>query len=287
MNRFTTSDGLSLSYLDEGTGLPLLCLAGLTRNTADFDDLAAGLDRPVRLIRLNARGRASSDHAPDPMSYTIPIEARDALELLDHLGLAKAVIIGTSRGGLIAMLLAATAKDRLAGVLLNDIGPVTGDVGMQRILDYVGIPPQAGNYVELARLLRRNLGEDFPDISESRWAVYAERWFRETPGGIALRYDPRLREAVLAQAAAAPPDIWPLFDALDGLPLAMLRGENSNLLTPETFKAMQTRRPDAGAAEVRNRGHVPFLNEPESLATIHALIDRVTQSETAQTVGAG
>ena len=148
MPRFTTSDSVSLHYTDEGQGLPVLCLAGLTRDGHDFDDVAPHL-RDVRLIRLDYRGRGQSDWA-NHETYTIPVEGRDALELLDHLGLDRAAVLGTSRGGLIAMVLAASAKDRLLGVALNDIGPEIDDAGL----------------VLTARQLHQQLGKFRPDPRE-------------------------------------------------------------------------------------------------------------------------
>jgi len=152
--RFTTSDGLSLAYEDAGAGLPLLCLPGLTRNARDFDELATVLPGGVRMIRLTCRGRDPSDYAPDPAQYQLPVEARDAVELLDHLGIDKAAIVGTSRGGLIAMLLAATARDRLSGVLLNDIGPEINPAGLERIYDYIGARPAGPTLEHVAAALR-------------------------------------------------------------------------------------------------------------------------------------
>ncbi len=147
MPSFTSADGLTLHYTDEGKGLPVIALAGLTRNGADFDHVAPHL--PVRLIRPDYRGRGQSDWA-DPATYTIPQEAADVLALMDHLGLEKAAILGTSRGGLIAMMLAATAKDRLLGVALNDIGPEIAAKGLDVIKDYIGRNPAQKTYAEAA-----------------------------------------------------------------------------------------------------------------------------------------
>ena len=158
MSRFTSSDGLSLAFTDTGAGMPLLCLPGLTRNGSDFDDLAAALGGRHRLIVLTARGRGASDRDADFMNYTVAVEGRDALELLDHLGLPRAVIVGTSRGGLIAMLLGLVAKDRLAGVLLNDIGPEIAPEGMARIMTYLGVAPRAKTYAEAAAALKATMG---------------------------------------------------------------------------------------------------------------------------------
>jgi len=269
---FESQDGLSLAYRDEGQGLPLLCLAGLTRTMADFDYLAPHLP-PLRLIRMDYRGRGASDWA-DPATYTVAQEAADALALLDRLGVEKAAVLGTSRGGLIAMLLAATAKDRLAGVCLNDVGPEIAPAGLAFIRGYIGRAP-AQTTLDAAAAARARAMTGFQDVPMTRWRDEVARFFVETPDGLALNYDPRLAEAFADTTAdAPPPDLWPLFDALAGLPLAALRGANSDLLTPETFAEMRRRCPDMIATEVPGRGHVPFLDEPEALDTIRAWLGR-------------
>lgn len=271
---FTTSDGLRLAYTDTGAGRPLLGLPGLTRDAADFEDLAAVLPPDTRLIALTSRGRRGSDFDPEWRNYNVAVEGRDAVELLDHLGLDRVTIIGTSRGGLIALLMAALVKDRLAGVLFNDIGPEIAPSGLERIMGYLGIPPKARTYAEVAAALAAVGGREFPDVPPARWEKSARRWFAETPDGIALTYDPKLRDAVLEGSAAPAPDMWPLFDALAGIPVAVLRGANSDLLSAETVARMKARRPDLIAAEVPNRGHVPFLDEPEALAALAELLAR-------------
>jgi pimeloyl-ACP methyl ester carboxylesterase len=275
MMRFTTSDGLSLAYSDEGSGLPLVCLPGLTRNGSDFDDLAAALEGRHRLIRLTSRGRGASDRDPNFLNYVVPVEARDVLEFLDHLRLDRAVIVGTSRGGLIAMVLAMAARERLAGVLLNDIGPEIGAVGLATIMTYLGVTPRARTHAEAAVALKARLGAEFPGLAEEKWLVLARRWFDEGPEGLVLNYDPKLRDAVEAASAQPAGDMWPLFDALTGVPTAVVRGANSTLLSAETVAAMLARRPDLIVAEVPDRGHVPFLDEPESLGALEALVARV------------
>lgn len=265
MPRFTTSDGLSLHYTDEGEGTPLLCLSGLTRDGRDFDFVAPHLDG-VRLIRMDYRGRGQSDWG-DHTTYQVPVEGRDALELLDHVGLDKAAILGTSRGGIIAMVLAATAKDRLTGVALNDIGPVIAEAGLKVIEGYLGKRPPWKTLSE-AVAARRKAMTAFANLPEGRWEAEAERLYIETPDGLDLPYDAKLREAVLGGGAQPAPDLWPLYDALAGLPLCLIRGANSDLLDEETFAEMIRRRPDAVVAEVPDRGHIPFLDEPEALAAL-------------------
>jgi len=267
LTRFTAPGGVQLAYEDTGDGLPVLCLAGLTRNARDFDDFAAACDMQLRLVRMDYRGRGGSDHA-DPSTYTIPTEAADAVALLDHLGIEKAAILGTSRGGLIAMVLAASQKHRLSAVVLNDIGPELGKAGLDAIQGYVGKPPEARTYDETAASLEKANAAAFAGVPIARWRTCAERWFEETPGGMALRYDPRLADAIKPDPETPLPDLWPVFDALEGLPLGLVRGANSTLLEESTAAEMQRRRPDMAFANVPNRGHVPFLDEPEALAVI-------------------
>ncbi|GAB4292952.1 MAG: alpha/beta hydrolase [Roseovarius sp.] len=274
MPRFTTSDNLSLHYEDQGGGPPVLCLAGLTRNSADFTYLLPHLGG-YRLIRLDYRGRGRSDRAPDPMSYNILREGQDAVELLDHLGIARAAIIGTSRGGLIAMALAATHRDRLGAVVLNDIGPEVAPAGLERIMDYVGREPPFCDLDAAAEALKAGHEAAFPGVPLSRWREQAGfMWFDKPGGGVGLRYDPRLREALTGQAGAGEaPDLWQLFEALDGLPLASIRGENSDLFTAGTQARMAARHPGMISAVVPDRGHVPFLDEPQALAAIRAVLE--------------
>ncbi|WP_425074226.1 alpha/beta fold hydrolase [Sagittula sp. S175] len=266
MATFKTSDGVELYYTDEGQGVPVLCLAGLTRDGRDFDFVAPHLlEMGVRLIRLDYRGRGRSEWAAWE-TYTIPVEGRDAVELLDHLGLEKAAVLGTSRGGLIAMGLAFGAKDRLLGVALNDIGPEIAEAGLDVIKGYLGKLPALKTLDEVAA--RRKAVMTGFDLPDERWRAEAERLFRQTPDGLALTYDPKLRDAVLGSGAQPVPDLWPFFDALEGLPLAMIRGANSDLLTAACFAEMKRRRPDAVAVEVPGRGHIPFLDEDESLKAL-------------------
>ncbi len=276
MARFTTSDGLSLHFEDEGRGLPILCLAGLTRNSADFSFVLPHL-AGHRVIRMDYRGRGQSDHAPDFMSYNILREAQDAIELLDHLGIARAVILGTSRGGLIAMALAHLHPARLAGVVLNDIGPVVDPKGLERIMDYVGREPVLADLDSAAAALAHVHAEAFPGVPLARWRAQAEFMFFEKPGGgLGLRYDAGLRDALVGQAGAGEaPDLWLLFDALRDIPVAAIRGANSDLLTAQTLGAMAARHPGLITATVPDRGHVPFLDEPQALAALNALLERI------------
>jgi pimeloyl-ACP methyl ester carboxylesterase len=267
---FKAADGINLHYTDEGEGLPVLCLAGLTRNSTDFDYVAPHL-KDVRLIAMDYRGRGKSDWAA-PETYTLPQEGQDALALLDHLGVERAAILGTSRGGIIAMGLAATVKQRLIGICLNDIGPEIAAPGLEAIKGYLGRRPTFKTYDE-ATNLRAELMAGFANIPESRWRAEAQKHYVEDADGLNINYDPKLREGVLDRADNLTPDLWPFFDAMSDLPLALIRGANSDLLTSETAAEMRRRRPDMIFADVPDRGHVPFLDEPASLKVIQAWLE--------------
>lgn len=276
MPDFLAPDGTRLHYDDQGQGTPILALAGLTRNCSDFDYAAPHL-ADVRLIRLDYRGRGRSEWS-GPDTYTIPTEANDALALLDHLGLRKAAILGTSRGGLIAMLLAMIAKDRLTGVCLVDIGPELASDGLDVIRNYIGRNPVQRTYDEAAGM-RARLLPGFDDVPESRWGEEVRKHYVEAGDGLKINYDPALRDAVLAAGTQPAPDLWPMFDALAGLPLALIRGANSNLLTMTTAQEMKHRRPDMIFADVPGRGHVPFLDEPQSVDVMQAWVRALKEQE--------
>ena len=271
MPRFETSDGLSLHFEDEGAGLPLLCLSGLTRDSRDFDYVMPHLSG-CRVIRLDYRGRGKSDWAEDFSTYNIMREAQDAMELLDHLGVEKAAILGTSRGGLIAMGLAATLKARLMGVALNDIGPELDPKGLDVIMGYLGIRPKAKTLEEVASARAHVMRDMFPNVPQTRWMEEVEKFFVQTEDGLELSYDPKLRDAIEANSHAAVPDLWPWFEAIGGLPCAIIRGVNSDLLTHECYEEMLRRLSGATGAVIPDRAHVPFLDEPEAVVALQAWI---------------
>lgn len=266
---FTTSDGLKLAYSDEGEGLAVLCLSGLTRTMRDFDYMRPHLP-PCRLIRMDYRGRGESDWSGAD-TYTVPQEAKDALALLDHLGVERVAIIGTSRGGLIGLLLAVLAKQRMLGLLMNDVGPVIERSGLERIFDYVGRNPARKTYAAAAEAMPK-VSPGFANVPESRWREEVERHYIETAEGLRINYDPSLRQAFLAAFEGPPVDLWPLYDALAPLPVAVIRGANSDLLSQETLAEMGRRRPDLLQVEVPDRAHIPYLDEPQSIAIIHAFL---------------
>ncbi|WP_039017846.1 alpha/beta fold hydrolase [Halocynthiibacter namhaensis] len=269
-NYYTTSDNVKIGYSDQGEGIPLLLLSGLTRNASDFEYLMPHL-AGYRVIRPDYRGRGRSDWAPHD-TYTVPIQARDQIELLDHLGIDKIAIIGTSLGGLISMVLAVTAIDRLAGVCFNDIGPEVSDEGRKFIMTYLGRrPPQ--KTLQDAALARAKFMDGFAGVPMERWLQEAKNHYIEENGRLNITYDPALRKPYEQAKNAEQPDLWPCFDALSHLPIALIRGENSDILTNACADEMRKRRPDMPFENVKDRGHVPFLDEPQSLTVIHKFLD--------------
>lgn len=271
MSTFRTSDGLSLYFEDEGAGIPLLCLPGLTRTTQDFQYVTPHLPS-CRLIKLDYRGRGQSQWDEAWQNYTLPVEIRDVMELMDHLSLPSVAILGTSRGGLIAMRLAAAAPDRLLGVALNDIGPELDPAGLAGIMTYLGKRPAARTHAEAAAALPIVL-KQFENVPPERWMQEARTHFRAGKDGLDFTYDPHLRDAVKAGGTML--DLWPFFDALAGKPVALIRGAASDLLSAETARKMQARRPDLIYAEAPGRGHVPFLDEPEAIVAIRTWMERM------------
>jgi pimeloyl-ACP methyl ester carboxylesterase len=257
----------------------VLCLAGLSRNSRDFEDLADHLAPRYRVIRLDSRGRGQSEWAEDPVSeYAVPTEAGDAIDLMNHLGLERLALIGTSRGGILSMAIAGSNPGRISGVVLNDVGAIVEGRGLLKILATLGRQPTATSFAEAARDLRETNQHDFPDVPIEEWERHAHRLYDDKDGRPVLAYDPRLRIAV-ADAIDADEHavtLWPLFEALKDLPVLVIRARNSDILSPATLAAMQATHPGLIAITVPNRGHPPFLNEPIALRAVEGFLDRCT-----------
>jgi len=273
IKHFASQDGLQLAYRDEGAGLPVICLAGLTRNGTDFDDLVTHLP-DVRIIRLDSRGRGASEWDPDPAHYSVSVEARDVVALMDHLTLPSACFIGTSRGGLVTMALAMNANDRVAGFVFNDIGPRIERHGLERIADWIGKNPLAGDFEECAHHLAAN-SPGFAHVPHKRWVQEARRRYRQTDEGLVINYDPGLRTSFLGSISDGLPELWDLFARLADRPGAVIRGANSDILARATVDAMIDVMPELLAADIPDRGHCPFLDEPEALSAIGTILNRL------------
>lgn len=273
----TAPDGLRLHVREYGErtapDLPVVCLPGLARTTADFDPLASTLaaapDRPRRVMALDSRGRGLSEYDRNPANYAIPVELGDVLAVLTARAVGRAVFVGTSRGGLLTMALAAVRPGAIAGAVLNDIGPVIEPQGLMRIKSYVGRLPQPRSFAEGADILRRLFSAHFPKLGETEWLASAQRMWREQNGGLVLNYDPRLSQSLADLDPANPlPPLWSQFDALGRVPLMVIRGANSDLLSSATVADMQARRSDITVLEIPDQGHAPLLAEPDTIAQI-------------------
>jgi pimeloyl-ACP methyl ester carboxylesterase len=271
---FTAHDGLKLyarHYAAPGSRLrPVLCLAGLTRNSRDFHDLATALSkgahaRPV--YTLDYRGRGYSEHDLDWKNYAIPIEMLDVQDFITLAGLHHAALVGTSRGGLIAMVLAAAQPTTIGAVVLNDIGPVIERTGMLRIAGYVGRTPRTATWQEATDFVASMNRRAFPAVPDAQWEEVARQWFNEKNGRPAAGYDPKLAKSISVRDGPAP-ELWPQFMALTHAPLLVIRGETSDLLSQETVRQMCTRHPNCTALTVPGQGHAPLLKDEPTLAAI-------------------
>lgn len=275
-HRFTTQDGVRLhaaEHAPDAPGLPIVALPGLTRNSKDFAPLADCLPGQ-RIIALDLRGRGQSGWASDAQSYRAPQEAADTLALLAQLGVKRAIFLGTSRGGIVSLIIHAMARELMAGLILNDIGPRLEPEGLLRIRAYVGPTRPLASWQEAAVALQHT-SPGLEGLDAAQWLAFAQRIFRATPDGILPDYDPALASTFPAaeEIRAGLPEMWEAYAALGPrLPLAVLRGENSDLLSRETVARMQAITPQLHAAEIARRAHVPFLDEPESLAAIRRVI---------------
>lgn len=261
-------------------GLPVVCLPGLTRTAEDFDDLAASLSgdphTPRRVLALDYRGRGRSGYDADPKTYNVAVEANDVAAVVAALSAAPAIYVGTSRGGIITMLLAATRPELIAGAVLNDIGPVIETDGLMRIKGYVGRLPQPVGFEDGADILRRLFGDQFPALTARDWLAAARRqWRADESGALVLTYDTRLRETLESLNPAQPlPDMWEAFEALRRVPVLAVRGMLSDLLGAGTLRAMQARHPGVEAVEVADQGHPVILSGPDMLGRIAAFVAR-------------
>jgi pimeloyl-ACP methyl ester carboxylesterase len=274
-----SNDGLKLHYRDypgDARRPPIFCIPGLTRNARDFEGVAARLSGDWRVICVDLRGRGDSAHAKDPATY-VPNVYRDDIEaLIAGLGLDRFILFGTSLGGLITMLLAMANSERIAGALLNDIGPVLEPRGLDHIRSYVGKPQNWPTWLHAARALCEAQRDRYPDWEIDDWLVFAKRVARLSGSGrIQFDYDMRIADPLRLPGGESGFDLWTAFDALNGIPSLILRGELSDLLSEATVEAMKARNPSLESATVPRVGHAPTLDEPEAIEAIDRLLGRI------------
>lgn len=288
---YTSRDGLRLygrkyEAADPAarTRKPVVCLAGLTRNSKDFHNLALALSKTVEPVRdvytLDYRGRGKSAFDPDWRNYALQVELLDVLDFFTLNDLHQAVVIGTSRGGLLAMLMGAAQPTLLSAVVLNDIGPVINTAGLARIAGYVGRTPTPHSWEQAAQAIKRHNKAHFTKADDETWLAVAKQWFNEKDGKPAAGYDKKLGQA-LAALKGKIPDLWPQFEALKPVPVLVIRGSNSDILSEETVAEMLRRHPRATAYTVDGEGHAPLLHDVSSHNAIAHFM-----SETEQTAEA-
>lgn len=273
----TVRDGLKLHVSHyaaapdaDGRRRPVLCLPGLTRNGRDFHDIAMALSRGDHardVFTLDARGRGLSDHDRDWRNYSVPTEALDVIDVMTALELHDAAILGTSRGGLIAMVLAAMQPTLIGAVVLNDVGPVIERAGLARIAGYVGQMPVPLSWADAERTVADVGRRAFPAIPDSQWPKVARAWFNEKDGRPTRGYDPQLARTLKA-TDGPPPQLWAQFGALKHAGLLVIRGEMSDILSAATVAQMRVRHPNCATLDVKGEGHAPLLMDQPSIAAV-------------------
>jgi pimeloyl-ACP methyl ester carboxylesterase len=274
-----SKDGLRLHYRDYAGPAhrpPVVCLPGLTRNARDYEALAGRLAGQWRVLCPDFRGRGESAYAKDPMSYVPLTYLQDVEALIEELGIASFVAVGTSLGGIVTMLLAATDRERLAGAVLNDVGPELNPAGLARIRGYVGKAVWHPTWMHAARAVAEGNADVYPHFDIEDWLRMAKRLYRvNSSGRIVLDYDMKIAEPFRVPGNEAGPDMWPTLDALAGKPVLVVRGERSDIFSGETAARMIARIPGAELVTVAETGHAPTLDEPEAIAGIERLLEKV------------
>ncbi len=272
----SADDRLWLHGRDQGprnAPLTILCMGGLTRNLLDFSDLAIHLSQ-YRVISVDQRGRGKSHWDPDLANYTPAVQAGDMFALLDQLEIQRAVLIGTSNGGLMALLMGAMQAARVAGIILNDIGPELPISALKRISVSLTGLKRVESWAEAAKQARQINEIALPNYKDADWDAFARRTYLEDAAGVPVpAYDPALIHVLNSlDFTTALPDMWPIWPAIAEIPILAIRGAISDVVTRELLDAMVTRHPRTQAVEVPDRGHVPMLDEPVALHAIDAFL---------------
>ncbi len=279
---FAAQDGLNLAarvFGETSDRMPIVCLPGLSRNSRDFlalgQYMAGESANPRRVVALDYRGRGHSDHDRNWRNYSILVEAHDVLAATSALGVVDAVFVGTSRGGLITMVLSALRPGMIAGTVLNDIGPVVDGRGLARIKAYLAASGPVSDWSGAVAALKTSQQPAFPNLDDAAWKTFAEAIFRENDGQIRPDFDPKLKQVVAAIDLERPiPDMWDQFAGLCGAPVFSIRGELSDLLREEIVDQMAERHGNLERLVVPAQGHAPLLNDKTTLARIDAFANR-------------
>lgn len=276
---YTSADGLRLYYRDYAgptERLPALCLPGLTRNSRDFAALAEWLSAERRVICPEFRGRGHSEYDPEWRNYQPAQYAADTWRLLDELGLRKVVLIGTSLGGWMAMLMNYQQAGRIAAAVMNDIGPVANPDGIARVTAGAGRLDKVATFEDAIAQSKTFYEIAFPDWDEDQWHYYTETTYRQTDdGAFDLNFDRNIGHAAREGVSGLTVEPWDLFDTLGDVPTLVIHGELSDILTEEIILNMQQRKPDMRLARVSNRGHAPLLDEKEAVDAIATFLQAV------------
>lgn len=274
---YTSSDGLKLyarNYSGQETLTPLLCMHGLSRNLADFHDMLDALpDYPA--ISVDQRGRGRSAYDSDPSNYRPDIYCQDMFTLLETLNIDKVISVGTSMGGLMTMMMSAMKPGIFKAAIINDIGPTVEPAGLARLRGYVGKRTTFDSWAEAATSIKAQGPDIFPEFTERDWLEFAKRTCEETEDGkIRFAYDPAIQSGVKADnPSAVPPDLWPFYESLYAIPVLIVRGETSDILSAETADKMKSRHPNAKLVTVPNRGHAPLLTEATAIGAITSFLE--------------
>ncbi len=278
---YRSADGLTLYARDypgpeDSKLLPVLCMHGLTRNSADFAWIASRLAKTRRVISVDQRGRGLSDYDPVAMNYTPATYVGDMFKLLDELGVHRMLVIGTSMGGLMAMIMANMQAQRFAGIVLNDIGPELDPAGLERIKNYVGKRREIRNWDDAVAQTREINEVAFPRYTDEEWLRFAKGLYFEKNGVPVIAHDAAIAEAMQdSDSNAVPPDLWPLFHGMAAIPMLVVRGELSDLLAMDCIEKMQSISPTLKVAQIPDRGHAPMLDEPVAIEAVEAFIAEV------------
>ena len=276
---YTSDDGLRLYARDvpgpAADAPTVLCLPGLTRNGKDFGEVADRLRLRYRVICPDQRGRGRSQRDSDAANYVPMRYVQDMFTLLDTLGVARVMVLGTSLGGLMGMMMLALQPQRMAALVLNDVGPVIDPAGIARLATYVGKSAPVANWEEATAQTAAINGVAFPAYGRAAWAAMARNVYIQEGTQPMLDYDPAI--ALGVASGTATPDLWPLFDGLLPRPMLLIRGETSDILSLQTLAEMQRRRPTLQTVTVPGVGHAPMLDEAEAMAAIDAFLASTCQ----------